>query len=583
MMYMQQYMKLIAMLCVAFACLSAKAQKYDDIYDELPNLSLDQAYSKLLNFQKKNPYFANTYVQLGMVCEHKMAHTDPLRDIESAQFWSDNAHLFFGNFIVFYKDGDLRSNDVYYENLNIPFAGKKLTEADLKAFVAAHEKKCRSFRDSTLLIYNAIAKSKSHYNHCIATFKSLCDKYASYNDLLLAYDKNIESEMKSLSTDIDSCVIAFDEYKRLIKSYPILNYRQVYDVKDIETFRLDGLTNSDFYDNRFFIWDYQKWVKEYREAIENAIKPLRKQVDEINAMYAEGKKEVEKGRALNVALQQPYDELFVFKLGKYDNNSLVRELFAYLETRRQFYVMACDSITFNNDTTSALLNRKMRHIYNTAVGAKQAKASLNGVEPFITSERVARFADFFKKNYGGSAGVKSFVQEEPKQIDGQLAKVVSRFADFVDELERIDSLRNVIDGNSKSPQANRELADFDELNNISRIAINREDGTVAYCVTDSLGHRGEEIDLNSVSAVTHIHNVSNGAVVIGRDGNDVLAMFVGDNGEVSQPTVLPGNGLKVKAVFRSSAHEFCLFMTDADNKPHLVSISNQAVIKESFL
>ena len=407
------YTSVFALVALILIGISAQAQrKYSEIFADMPNMSLDQTYSELMHFQKQNPYFANTYIQLGMVCEHKMALTDPLRDIESALFWADNAHLFFGNFLVFYQSGDYRSNSEYYENLNIPHSGSKITEEDIKEFVSAHEKKCKNFRDSTFMIYTAIEKSKEGYNRSIQAYSKLCERFVNYNDMLLAYDTTVESMLKELENGIDQCETQFKEYKRLTKIYPVLNYRQIYDKQNIETYRLDGLTYSDFYQNRFTIWDFKKWVDDYRAELNNAILPLRSEIEKIDAQYKAGKAEYEKKVQLSAALTAPYDELFIFRLGKYDNNSLVRELLKYLELRRNMIAMAGDTLLSKTQGSANLMNRKMRSIYKLHQLKQSATAQLAEVQNFVTPERIARFAQFFSKNYGGADGLKRFEKDE---------------------------------------------------------------------------------------------------------------------------------------------------------------------------
>ncbi|MCQ2226512.1 MAG: hypothetical protein MJZ01_01225 [Bacteroidales bacterium] len=422
--------KTVAAIAACFATTGASAQKYSEIYDRLPDMSLDQAYSELMSFQKKNPYFANTYIQIGIICEHKMVHTDPLRDINSAQFWSNNAHLFFGNFGIFYKDGDFRSNEEYYENLNIKASGKKVTEEDVKAFVAYHEKLCKDFRDTTMMIYTAIENAKTSYNDCISIFLQLCNKYTSYNDMLLRHDKSTDEALNKLSAEISNCEKQFAEYKRLTKAFPILGYRQIYEKKPIETFRLDGITNSDFYSNRFTIWDFQAWIDGYREIYNKSIVPLRKEIVDINAKFAEAKSSFEKGNAPKGIEEKPFDELFIFRLGKYDQNSLVRELFQYLERRRRVIEMACSELAQPKDSSISLMNRKMRHIYRTDRAINNAKKALDGMQEFITEERIVRFNDFFKKNYGGKAGLEKMKDGENTFLNNTFDKMLSDFRTY---------------------------------------------------------------------------------------------------------------------------------------------------------
>ena len=45
-----------------------------------------------------------------------------------------------------------------------------------------------------------------------------------------------------------------------LDSFPLKSYNQRYKLKSIETYRLDGLTGSDFYMGYCIIWNYKEWV-----------------------------------------------------------------------------------------------------------------------------------------------------------------------------------------------------------------------------------------------------------------------------------------------------------------------------------
>ena len=79
---------MLAAIATSTLCIS---QNYTKVYDALPDMTLDQAYSALINFQKANPYLANTYLQIGNVCEKKMIIYDPLRETNSVEYWAKNA------------------------------------------------------------------------------------------------------------------------------------------------------------------------------------------------------------------------------------------------------------------------------------------------------------------------------------------------------------------------------------------------------------------------------------------------------------------------------------------------------------
>lgn len=422
--------KFLVIVLFFAAATTVRAQKYADIYGSLPNKTLDQAYSLLMEYQRANPQWANTYVQLGMICEKKLRETDPLRDIQTAQYWADNAKLFLETFGVFYSEGDVRTNSEYYRNLGIPAAGNHIQDSELKAFVEEHLRFCRNFRDSTTLAYQALEESKGYYNKCINTFKGICNEYGNLNEMLLRHDENLKGILDTLGADMDNSVKAFARYKEILAAYPILDYRQTYELKPIETFRLDGLTNSDFYMEHFTMWDYRKWIDEVERTFNADIVPLRNRIDDINRQYEQGKQEYESHAPFVAAVAEPYDDLFIFQLGKYDNNSLVRELFAYLDDRRKLLLMAGDSLVLPIDSSAALLNRKMRHIYRISEQLQQTEQSLAVAEKSMTPEHIVRFAGFFDQNYGGRQGLEKYAETETMFLDRVFGDVLGNFSAY---------------------------------------------------------------------------------------------------------------------------------------------------------
>lgn len=668
-----RYINILVAVAMVWSATIANAQKkYDDIYNELPNLSLDQAYSMLLAFQKQNPYFANTYLQLGVICEHKMVLTDPLRDINSAQFWSDQAHLFYGNFNVFYKEGDYRSNEEYYENLRIPHEGEKVKESDIKEFVNKHEAKCKGFKDTTMMIYESLEKSKAAYDRCMKSYMAMCEKYANYNELLLGYDKKLEERMSALVSDIAECEKEFKNYKSLITAYPLLNYRQLYERKEIETFRLDGLTNSDFLENRFAIWDFKKWVDQYKNAIEGAIMPLRKEIEKINAQYANRKSQM---------TESPLDERFIYRLGKYDNSSLVRELFAYLESRRELVVMGNDSIALNVDSSYVVMNRKMRHIYNMSAVENEVKRMLENMQSSVTQDRVNRFVEFFDKNYGGIDGLKALKNSEIPYIERVMDQALDNFAKYrkaaevkalqpaysgktaknaalplwkvgdyeignlsgnyvtsivardvygrpayvagvkkadlksvfvakIDEsgntawlieakkVENVKTLMSTADGCVMTAEvegrptaisysdAGKEMLRFElgsgELTTMRKGAVTKqikyaytgESGKATYYVVDSLGVKEYSETFSDIERVDNIQEVSAGTMLIGTQSGKLAVKIVGNGTARDAKIVKEGSGIRVERVFRASAREICIFVSDGQGKQGLVIVSD---------
>ena len=430
-------MRLAVVAMGLMAATVVEGQKYSDIYDGLPNMTLDQQYNVLLDFQKSNPYFPNTYIQLGSICEKRMILFDPLKDNESVRFWAQNALLFYGNLKVYYKPGDIKSQWDYYENLHIPYSGKRAEDDDMWAYVKLHSDLCKNHSDTTTLIYSAIERSKFNYDMCLMEFKSICNDYIDMNDLLLRNSPELDKRIEKIGKNMDECVKEFNEYKRLTKLYPVMNYKQFYEMKEIETFRLDGLTNSDFYNNRFTMWDYRKWADEYYKTLKESILPLRKEIADINDRYMRGREDFEKGKTSSeMNAKAGYDELFLFRLGNWDNASVVRPLFAYLDATRELVDMGGDSLGRNIVWSETLEARKMRRLYKMEQQMAEISKKREALLSMITDQRVARFAEFFSKNYGGAEGLKKFAEEDETYCRGVIEETAKATAAYKKEVEQ---------------------------------------------------------------------------------------------------------------------------------------------------
>lgn len=520
---------ILTMVMGLLLSVNATAQKkYEDIYMGMSNMTLIQQYSELMEFQRQSPQFANTYIQLGIISKNLMILTDPLRDIETAQFWADNAVLFFGNFKAYYEAGDVRSNSDYYANLRIPQAGKRLAEAEVFDFVEKNLRLCQSFKDSTLLAYRAIEKSKMYYNRCITTFRDICLKYPNQNEALLQHDEQLQSMFSRLGSDIDSCVEAFKAYKTVLKAYPIMNYRQLYDLENIETFRLDGITNSNFYDNRFTMWDYRKWMADFEKVMKEEILPLRKTIEDIDDVFAKAKRQFETTGIVADCSESPYDNNFVYRLGRYDNNSLVRELFSYFDACQSLMQMASDSLIVLPDTAEMLQNRKIRHLYRMSQTYSNVCRRLEIAKEAVSSERIARFKQFFEKKYNGENGVKAMLASEDAFLNGVMVKALGHFKAYRDAVLSSRDTLIVMKNNYEPTHYLRNAEGAVEY------VAGKKKGVSDVCYIAKLNTEGKPLwttDIRKTQEITALSVVSEGVAVMVRQNEMPNAIVYGSDGK----------------------------------------------------
>ena len=56
----------------------------------------EEVYSLLLVYQKQDPYFANTYFQLGLISKYWSKDYDALTNLRDVEFFIYNTGLYFG-------------------------------------------------------------------------------------------------------------------------------------------------------------------------------------------------------------------------------------------------------------------------------------------------------------------------------------------------------------------------------------------------------------------------------------------------------------------------------------------------------
>jgi hypothetical protein len=392
--------------------------KYEDIYSQIGTLKPQQLFFRLYLYQNQNPHFANTYVQLGYTAEQVLSELDPLRDFELANYWVGNAVLYYSLFSRFLDANEVRRNREFYSNLPIETAGKRIENEDVLSYVNQRSIFFNNYKDSVTLIYKALEKSKDHYNNCVKIFNQINENYDNLNDLLLLTNPTLLKTLESLKEEYSQSIESFNNYKSLINAYPIEGHNQVYKLKVIETYRLDGITNSDFLKDTFDLWDYGKWTKNILQVYNSDIVPLRNEIASIQKMFTDNRRKISLSESIGPdETFASFDDLFLFRLGKYDNNSLVRELFRYLEGRQDFLIIEKSPLNNSIDSTSDLMNRKLRYYHRLSQQLISTEKLLNTYRVAINQERISRFNEFFIQQYGGETGLIRFANQEKQFLD----------------------------------------------------------------------------------------------------------------------------------------------------------------------
>ncbi|MBS4013675.1 MAG: hypothetical protein KGZ97_07945 [Bacteroidetes bacterium] len=489
---------LCLVFCLFISTSYSQEVRYEDFYKEIGNLTNDQVYSRLFKYRAANPQFANAYIQLANVSEKIFKELDPLREIELVEYWTANTILYYELFAVYFNGAELRRNREFYANIPVGPPGYRANENDFLQYAQARKEYTKNYKDSVRLIFDELEISKDHYNNCVRIFNYINRDFDNLNEVLLKTDESFLDLLKELEFEFNSSIASFDKYKALLTLYPLKGhkktyqvkigqytstveaivgaYNQHYQLKPIQTFRLDGITNSDFLKDTFNLWNYGLWIENYRKVYNSEVVALKKEVQQIQKNFDDNIRFLSRVNFVEPDMEmKSYDEFFLFRLGKFDNNSLIRELFDYLNVRQDFMLLGKHPLNNPSDSTSTLASRKLRFYYRFAIQLKHSNSSLDKFCSAITPNKVSRFKWFFDTYYKGEQGLQNYCPEQKTMLKQNFDSGLDNLKAFFENEKTLKkSLRNATGKGADIP-----LRTIDE-NDVKYSTLNYITRDVAY-------------------------------------------------------------------------------------------------------
>ncbi len=388
---------------------SAEAQrkfKYKDIYEVILTGDKESSYTQLLAFQKQDPHFANTYFQLALIAKFWAQQYDPLTDFPMVEFFIYNTKLYLGLAKLKMLDESGRNRE-YYENAGIVPKKKKIQTEDILAFLDSNLVEIKNYEQNVTLISNYFNKSVEYYNNCVIIYKQVNADYNNIKDIYLGSEPELAEKLLKIKNDFDSTLLFFKNFSTAIVKYPILNYHQKYELKTIETYRLDGLTHSNFLKNEIVLWNYATWVNEINKIKSSQISANSKEISKINKIVVENLRMVADGNYSDERKPFSLDEKFIYRIEKYDNSSMLTELFRLNEALINFTIGTKSN--YNNPSIDKIPFFKRARYFHDLVSKKKSVDSLNHIfEQKITSENIRKYTEFYQNNYSGRTGLKEY-------------------------------------------------------------------------------------------------------------------------------------------------------------------------------
>ena len=270
----------LLLICIAAQSVSAQRRlKYKDVFDDMPNVKPEISFMRFDELRQQDPEFPNTYFQMGLLDWAWLQEEDPFVNTQRVNQLIYDTKLYLGVCVGYLKrdDKEVKKNKIYYTNYPIIADMEQLDHMDVINYVNKTIDKVKEYESNVTRTIGFYTKTVEKNNNCVEIFKNIVATQSNYKNLVMSVDKNIKKQLKELSDNYDSVNYYFNEYKTALASYPIKQYNQQLEVIPIATYRLDGLTSSDFLQAKVPIWDYRSWVREVTSTMDGNIADVKQQ------------------------------------------------------------------------------------------------------------------------------------------------------------------------------------------------------------------------------------------------------------------------------------------------------------------
>ncbi len=409
--------KLIIIISTLFLIInisSAQKLRYDDIFNLIKQKNYSRAYSLLFDYQNINPEFINTYFQLGNISFFWALKSDPFKDLEQTEYYIHNTKLFYGLALGKLKtqEKDAQRNSKYYKNTAKLQSYKKLDNLIVSKYISDKLDSINNYSTAVHKSVYLLNKTVATYKKTVALFTNIITSHPNITDLYLIQQDSILKSTNKLILLYDSTLYYFNELKKSLKSYPILNYKQKIYPQQIKTYRLQGLTKTDFLNNKIIIWNYKKWAQDIQKELVSNINHFRETISKTNKIFTEKENKISQyDKYSNTFKPISLDQKIYFEIEKYDNNSLITKLFEYQTARINLLVLYKRIF---NDTSNISINTKKRQIelYKLILKKQKADSLLLNFKTNITKQDYLKHKDFFDYNYNGFSNLKTYANKQ---------------------------------------------------------------------------------------------------------------------------------------------------------------------------
>lgn len=434
---MKHYIILIISLLIS---LSGFSQKYKDVYESLNSMSDNEAYETLQEFSrsKKNAHSASLY-KMAQIIEKRLDTYDPFLQERSINQNVYNAELYISMAKLYFDEKVARQDGRYFDDVVAANPKKGPSFEEINDAINNHIIKIKEFKavftENRTNLYNAATK----YNECIRIYNEINQKNSKLRDLYFLVDKDLESKLEELKTNFDSTTYYLKKLQESLKKHPMHNYTFEYKLKPIVIYRMHGLTQANFLAQTIELWDFNLWIKSFKEVYNNDITYLYKNIDDIDTQNKKFVGLLEQKKTNEVPENYRVPAYLINKIYKYDYESLANSLLLYQESQINYMYQLALYKADTNFFAFGVNYPSNNHFTKALDYRRQTDSLLSLFSKNISTEGIKKYSDIFEKKYKGESGLNDYIKNQYVYNNQVFDKNIDDFANHLIKFSTWDS------------------------------------------------------------------------------------------------------------------------------------------------
>ena len=409
--------KILFITCTFFSFLAlAQKVKYKDVFQMIATGQKEAAYPYLKILLKSDSSLPSANLQTALILYEKAKSFDVLKNNEAALQFCDSAALYLARAKRLINEKEIRKNDEYYltyKNLPTITENRDSIFKRVQNDIESKSKDIIYYRGNIKRIYIYFSKSVENYNGALQIYRSINNKYITAKEMCLLSDDRLMEDLKKVTKTFDSSVAYINAYRKAIKEFPVQGYNQNYTIATIETYRIDGLTQTDFLSSAIVLWNYSEWSKAMTNQINTDIKKIRDQLFFYDQRY---NKIVDKAQAASISqdtVMATKPDLKLYRLiNKYDYNSLAIRILDYKQGKIDFLGNSMSKLNTIENTHIGNIEAKAAHMFNLTKKINVCDTLIEKLKMANISKNALKYANYISKSFADTVGLKTYIANE---------------------------------------------------------------------------------------------------------------------------------------------------------------------------